>query len=148
LQPTQVRGGLRRRRFFRRSSFKSVRCRSPPSGRARIDIDEPSNLVLSPGIEATHARRVMHFVCPSPPKNHLEPAFARNLKECHYGAALRRRGDVPTVGGRGQGMLFENSPAGEKRGAIRVFSDRKKISALVIEQDPAAVARDDRPNPA
>src|ERR1700722_1266347 len=44
--------------------------------------------------------------------------------------------------------LFEDPLAGEQRGAVRAFRHRKKLCAFVVEQDPAAVARDDRTDPA
>ena len=77
-----------------------------------------------------------------------ESALAKLLQEIS-GNVTRpwRQADVrasPTAGARATGGLLENSPAGEKRGAVCAFGDRKKLSALVVEQDPAAVSRDDR----
>ena len=40
--------------------------------------------------------------------------------------------------------LLEDSPAGEERGAVGAFRHSEKLLALVVEQDPAAVARSDR----
>ena len=44
--------------------------------------------------------------------------------------------------------LLEDSSAGEERGAVRCLRHREKLRALVVEQDPAAVASDDRPDAA
>jgi hypothetical protein len=52
----------------------------------------------------------------------------------------KRDGDrVPNVA-----ELFEDSPVGEERGAVRAFRHPEKLPAVVVEEGPAAVSRNNR----
>jgi hypothetical protein len=90
-----------------------------------------------------------HFLMSQPAE---ESGLARLLQEISGNVTRRAHAhDVkasPIAAGIASGGLFENSPAGEKRGAVCAFGDRKKLSALVVEQNPAAVSRDNRPDTA